>query len=79
MIKAKKSLGQNFLIDDQILNKTLIITGENDIGSTKEMSLELGNTIKNAEVKIISNGKHLSGIECSSDVNAIIGDFLGEF
>jgi len=31
------------------------------------------------EVKIISNGKHLSGIECSSDVNAIIGDFLGEF
>ena len=42
------------------------------------MSLELGNTIKNAEVKIISNGKHLSGIECSSDVNAIIGDFLGE-
>ena len=64
---------------DQILNKTLIITGENDIGSTKEMSLELGKTIKNAEVKIISNGKHLSGIECSSDVNAIIGDFLSEF
>ena len=63
---------------DQISNKTLIITGENDIGSTKEMSLELGNTIKNAEVKIISNGKHLSGIECSSDVNATIGEFLSE-
>ena len=69
----------NMISYDQIINKTLIITGENDIGSTKEMSLELGKTIKNAEVKIISNGKHLSGIECSSDVNVIIGDFLSEF
>ena len=39
------------------------MTGENDIGSTPEMSKNLSKKI-NSKVKIISNGKHLCSIEC---------------
>ena len=38
---------------------TLIMTGENDIGSTTEMSKNLSNLIKNSQYKVIKNGKHL--------------------
>ena len=52
--------------------KTLILTGENDIGSTPEMSKNLSKEIVNSEVKIISKGKHLCSIECADDVNKAI-------
>ena len=52
--------------------KTLIITGENDIGSTPEMSKNLSKEIANSKVKIINKGKHLCSIECSDDVNNAI-------
>ena len=52
--------------------KTLIMTGENDIGSTPEMSKNLSKEIVNSEVKIISKGKHLCSIECADDVNKTI-------
>jgi pimeloyl-ACP methyl ester carboxylesterase len=52
--------------------KTLVMTGEGDIGSTPEMSKNLSNIIKNTEVKIISKGKHLCSIECADDVNLAI-------
>jgi len=55
-----------------INTKTLVMTGEGDIGSTPEMSKNLSNVIKNAEVKIISKGKHLCSIECADDVNMAI-------
>ena len=45
------------------------MTGEYDIGSTIEMSQQLNNIIKNSELKIIKDGKHLCGIECADDVN----------
>ena len=56
--------------------KTLIMTGEYDIGSTIEMSQELNKIIKNSQLKIIKNGKHLCGIECADDVNLMIKDFI---
>jgi Predicted hydrolases or acyltransferases (alpha/beta hydrolase superfamily) len=46
---------------------TLIMTGENDIGSTVEMSKNLSNVIKNSQLKVIKNGKHLCGIECADE------------
>ena len=52
------------------------MTGENDIGSTIEMSQELNKIIKNSELKIIKDGKHLCGIECADDVNLIIKKFI---
>ena len=54
---------------DKINVKTLVITGEADIGSTPEMTKELSEVIKNSKYKIIPKGKHLCSIECSDDVN----------
>ena len=66
--------------DDENLKKieakTLIITGENDIGSTPEMSENLSKEIANSKVKIISAGKHLCSIECVDDVNMEIKNFI---
>ena len=49
--------------------KTLVMTGEGDIGSTPEMTKELSNVIENSKDIIIPKGKHLCGIECSDEVN----------
>ena len=57
---------------NNIKTKTLIMTGEGDVGSTPEMSKNLCKIIKNSKVKIISKGKHLCSIECSDDVNMAI-------
>ena len=57
---------------EKIKTKTLIMTGEGDIGSTPEMSINLGKVISNSNVKIISKGKHLCSIECADDVNMAI-------
>ena len=61
---------------EKIYCKTLVMTGENDIGSTIEMSQQLNNIIKNSELKIIKDGKHLCGIECADDVNLAIKNFV---
>ena len=61
---------------EKIYCKTLVMTGENDIGSTIEMSQQLSNIIKNSELKIIKGGKHLCGIECADDVNLAIKNFV---
>ncbi len=61
---------------ENIKVNTLIMTGENDIGSTMEMSKKLCEVINNSQLKVIKNGKHLCGIECSYDVNMAIKDFI---
>ena len=61
---------------NKIKTNTLIMTGENDVGSTVEMSKELNKIIKNSELRIIQNGKHLCGIECADDVNLMIKKFV---
>ncbi len=63
---------------EKIYCKTLVMTGENDIGSTIEMSQQLNNIIKNSELKIVKGGKHLCGIECADDVNLVIKNFIGK-
>ena len=57
---------------EKIKTKTLIMTGEGDVGSTPEMSINLSKVINNSNVKIIPKGKHLCSIECSDDVNMAI-------
>ena len=57
---------------DKIKTKTLIMTGEKDIGSTPEMSINLSKVINNSNIKIIPKGKHLCSIECADDVNMAI-------
>ena len=66
--------------DDEIFQNikvnTLVMTGENDLGSTVDMSKKLSNVINNCQLKVIKNGKHLCGIECADDVNIAIKNFI---
>ena len=61
---------------NEIKAKTLLMTGEHDVGSTVEMSQELNKKINNSQFKIIKDGKHLCGIECADDVNITIKNFV---
>ena len=61
---------------EKIKINTLLMTGEYDYGSTIEMSQELSKVIKNSELKIIKDGKHLCGIECADEVNLSIKNFI---
>ena len=61
---------------ENIKTKTLIMTGENDVGSTPEMSENLSKKIANSKVKIVSDGKHLCSIECADDVNNAIKEHI---
>ena len=63
---------------EKINIKTLVITGENDTGSTPEMSNNLSRVINNSYVKIIPKGKHLCGIEHSHDVNDAIKELIND-
>ena len=63
---------------EKINIKTLVITGENDDGSTPEMSNNLSKVINNSYVKIIPKGKHLCGIEYSHDVNKAIKEHIND-
>jgi len=63
---------------EKIQTKTLVMTGEHDIGSTIEMSQQLSNIIKGSELKIIKDGKHLCGIECADEVNLVIKNFVNK-
>ena len=61
---------------EKIKTNTLVMTGEYDVGSTIEMSQELNKIIKNSELKIVKDGKHLCGIECADEVNLGIKNFI---
>ena len=63
---------------DEISSPTLIITGENEVGSTPKMSKDMGTVIKGSKIEIIKEGKHLCGIECADDVNKAFADFIND-
>ena len=70
----------NYIDDDSMLKNininTLITTGENDVGSTPEMSINLSKMIQGSEFVEIKGGKHLCGIECANDVNITFKEFI---
>jgi len=70
----------NYVDDDNILKKinvnTLVSTGQNDVGSTPEMSKNLSKMIQRSEFVEIKGGKHLCSIECSNDVNILLKKFI---
>ena len=70
----------NYIDDDNMLKKintnTLITTGENDVGSTPEMSKNLSKIIQRSEFIEIKKGKHLCSIECADDVNITFKKFI---
>ena len=70
----------NYIDDDSMLKKinvnTLITTGENDVGSTPEMSKNLSKIIQGSKFIEIKKGKHLCSIECKDDVNITFKKFI---
>jgi len=72
----------NYVDDDNMLKKinvdTLIATGENDVGSTPEMSRNLSKIIQGSKFIEIKKGKHLCSIECANDVNIIFKKFIDQ-
>jgi len=72
----------NYIDDDSMLKKikvnTLITTGENDVGSTPEMSRNLSKMIQGSKFVEIKRGKHLCGIECAVDVNITFKKFIDQ-
>ena len=72
----------NYVDDDDKLKKinvkTLIATGENDVGSTPEMSRNLSKQIRESLFIEIKKGKHLCSIECADDVNIIFKKFIDQ-
>jgi len=72
----------NYIDDDNMLKKinvdTLITTGENDVGSTLEMSRNLSKMIQESKFIEIKKGKHLCSIECADDVNITFKKFIDQ-
>jgi len=72
----------NYIDDDNMIKKinvdTLISTGENDVGSTSEMSKNLSKMIQGSKFIEIKRGKHLCSIECSDDVNITFKKFIDQ-
>jgi len=72
----------NYIDDDNILKKiavnTLITTGENDVGSTPEMSENLSKMIRGSSFIKFKKGKHLCSIECTDDVNITFKKFIDQ-
>ena len=72
----------NYVDDDNMLKKitanTLITTGENDVGSTPEMSKNLSKMIQRSKFIEIKRGKHLCSIECANDVNITFKEFIDQ-
>ena len=72
----------NYIDDDSMLKKistnTLITTGENDGGSTPEMSKNLSKMMQGSKFIEIKKGKHLCGIECADDVNITLKQFIDQ-
>ena len=55
---------------------TLIMTGENEVGSTPLMSEGISKEIKNSDLYIIKNAKHGATVEQSDIVNEKLNKFL---
>ena len=72
----------NYVDDDNLLKKinvdTLITTGENDVGSTPEMSRNLSKIILGSKFIEIKKGKHLCSIECADNVNITFKNFIDQ-
>ena len=72
----------DYVDNDNMLKKinvnTLITTGENDVGSTPEMSKNLSKMIQGSKFIEIKKGKHLCSIECADDVNITFKKFIDQ-
>ena len=67
----------NYALDFSNFNMpTLIMTGENEVGSTPNMSRMLNQKIKNSKLYIIPKAKHMATYERAELVNLEISNFI---
>ena len=67
----------NYALDFSNFNMpTLIITGENEVGSTPDMSKKLHQEISNSNLYIVPNAKHMATFERADLVNVEINKFI---
>ena len=78
IIKQQVMSNADYNILKQIDVNTLITTGEEDVGSTPEMSKNLSKIIPKSKFIEIKKGKHLCSIECEDDVNITIKKFIDQ-
>jgi pimeloyl-ACP methyl ester carboxylesterase len=71
-------LAQNDLADDlhRIRARTLVMTGEGDVGSTPRMSELMAQRIPDATLQILPGVKHLPSVETPHDLATRISDFF---
>ncbi|WP_252504387.1 alpha/beta fold hydrolase [Sporosarcina sp. Marseille-Q4943] len=62
---------------DQIHIPTLVITGEEDIGSTPEMAQQIHEKIADSELLIVPTMRHMLPVERPNIVNEAIHSFIG--
>jgi len=65
-----------FLDFSKLIMPTLIMTGENEVGSTPKMSKMLNKKIKNSKLYIVPKAKHMATFETADLVNIEISKFL---
>jgi (E)-2-((N-methylformamido)methylene)succinate hydrolase len=61
---------------DQITVPTLVITGENDVGSTPEMAHQIHQRISGSELLIVPKYRHMLPVERPDIVNEAIHSFI---
>ncbi|GIN97672.1 3-oxoadipate enol-lactonase [Siminovitchia terrae] len=61
---------------DQIDVPTLIVTGENDVGSTSHMSSQMHEKIKGSELQIVPEIRHMLPMEGAEVINEMILSFI---
>ena len=67
----------NYALDFSNFNMpTLIMTGENEVGSTPDMSKKLHQEINNSKLYIVPNAKHMATFERANLVNLEINKFI---
>lgn len=65
--------------DPPVTAPTLIMTCENDVGSTPQMSVDIGGEIAGSKTRIVPRLKHLGLMEDPETFTGPICDFLGRF
>jgi len=57
---------------------TTIIVGEEDYATPVEMSQQMHANIKNSTLNIIPKARHLTPIECSTEINKILAALIAK-
>ncbi len=60
----------------EIETPALVVTGEDDTGSTPEMARRMSEAMPNAELRIISGVRHMLPLEAAEELNTMLKAFL---